>query len=442
VRPLTFGSVCSGIGGAELAFEGLAESVFMSEIAEFPRKVLVYRFPHTKLLGDFTTLIENPIPCDILVGGCPCQAFSIAGKRLSLEDARGNLALAFAVLLNSIDDINQSLGEPPCVCLFENVPGLLSVTDNAFGCLLAALVGFDSPIINPRGEGRWPSCGLVMGPRRQAAWRVLDAQYHGLAQRRKRVFVVASAREGFDPTAVLLEPKSLSRNLAPGRKARKDITGTLSSRTSGGGGLGTDFDLDGGCIPVSLTGFSSYAETLPTLRAKGGDCSGGSEALVPIAFGGGNTSGPIATATARTANDRYDFDSETFVVQNAPVTAFNWQSGGDCRIEPREDQAHTLQVNQTQAVLTKYAVRRLTPIEAERLQGFPDCHTLIPNCSRSRLEDDYLAYLRQYLPDLPIEEVEHMSKDGNRYKAIGNGFAVNCVRWIAKRIVAEIERIG
>ena len=377
-----------------------------------------------------------------------CQAFSIAGKRLSLDDARGNLSLGFAMLLNSIDSINKLLGEPPCICLWENVPGLLSVDDNAFGCFLGALVGYDDAIINPRKRGRWPSAGVVIGPKRRAAWRILDAQHFNLAQRRKRVFVVASAREGFDPSAVLFEPKSVSGNFEKSQEAEQDTSRTVRTSASVGSELAATLGtkrrqrLDGETyLPVALTSFAKYENTLPTIRARGGDCGGGSEAIVPLAYGGGNQSGPIDVATTTTAHERWDFESETFVVHE-PTISFNWQSGGDCRLEPREEQANTLQKNQAQAVKTEYGVRRLTPVECERLQGFPDNFTLIPNCSKTKLEDDYLEWIRKYLPELTREETERMAKDGNRYKACGNAFAVPVVRWIAKRLVKEIERIA
>ena len=153
-----------------------------------------------------------------------CQGFSVAGKRLSLDDARSNLALGYIMLLDSIDKINKSLGEPPCVCLWENVPGVLSVKDNAFGCFLAALVGFDSPIVNTSKQGgKWPNSGLVSGPTRRAAWRILDAQYFGLAQRRKRVFVVASARDNFDPAQVLFESSGVQGDSSASKKRGKAL---------------------------------------------------------------------------------------------------------------------------------------------------------------------------------------------------------------------------
>ncbi|WP_261170926.1 DNA cytosine methyltransferase, partial [Serratia fonticola] len=133
----------------------------------------------------------------------PCQAFSIAGLRNGLKDARGQLTLSYVELADAIDDKRRQLGEEPAISVWENVPGVLNSKDNAFGCLLAALAGEDEPL-QPSG-GKWTNAGYVSGPKRTIAWIVKDAQYFGVAQRRRRVFVVASAREGFDPAAVLFE---------------------------------------------------------------------------------------------------------------------------------------------------------------------------------------------------------------------------------------------
>jgi DNA (cytosine-5)-methyltransferase 1 len=188
-----------------------------SEIENFPRKVLAHHFSGVPLYGDFTTLKDEPWigEADVLVGGTPCQAFSVAGLRQSLSDDRGNLSLEFVRLANAIDDL-RPVGDGTII-LWENVPGVLSVKDNAFGCFLAALVGNDAPLV-PTG-GKWTNAGLVVGPQRSAAWRILDAQYFGVAQRRRRVFVVASAREGFDPAEVLFEREGLRRDTAPRRDA-------------------------------------------------------------------------------------------------------------------------------------------------------------------------------------------------------------------------------
>lgn len=137
-----------------------------------------------------------------------CQAFSFAGLRRSLDDARGNLSLTFCEIANELDTARTRLGQPATIIFWENVPGVLSTKDNAFGCFLGGLAGADSPLTTE--AGRWPNAGYVTGPKRKVAWRVLDAQYFGVPQRRRRVYVVTSARDGFDPAKVLFECGGLS----------------------------------------------------------------------------------------------------------------------------------------------------------------------------------------------------------------------------------------
>lgn len=222
---MRFGSVCSGIEAASVAWNPIGwEAAWFSEIEPFPCEVLKYHYPTVPNHGDMTTLpkrilsseVEAP---DILCGGTPCQAFSIAGLRKSLDDDRGNLSLVFCEIANAIDAVR----DVPSIIFWENVPGVLSTKDNAFGCFMGGLVGSDLPIEVP--GGKWPSAGFITGPKRKAAWRVLDAQYFGVPQRRKRVFVVASAREGFDPSKVLFECPSLSGDSHQSAEARKDSPG-------------------------------------------------------------------------------------------------------------------------------------------------------------------------------------------------------------------------
>jgi DNA (cytosine-5)-methyltransferase 1 len=236
---LTFGSVCSGIEAASVAWEPLGFwAEWFSEIESFPSAVLAHHWPDVPNLGDMLALpglvsagkIAAP---DVLVGGTPCQAFSVAGNRESLADARGGLTLAYVELADAIDRQRARDGQDPCIIVWENVPGVLSTKDNAFGCFLAGLAGEDVPLLPP-GK-RWTNAGLVLGPKRAVAWRILDAQYFGLAQRRRRVFVVASARDGFDPSAVLLEFDGVRRDSAPRREAGQDAAADAGRRASSTG---------------------------------------------------------------------------------------------------------------------------------------------------------------------------------------------------------------
>lgn len=248
---MKFGSVCSGIEAASVAWHPLGwKAAWLAEIEPFPSAVLAHHYPDVPNLGDMTKIadrirsgeIEAP---DVFCGGTPCQAFSVAGLRKSLDDARGNLSLTFCEIANEIDSARSVRGEQPTIVFWENVPGVLNTKDNAFGCFLAGLAGEDDPLVAP--GGKWTNAGAVLGPKRAVAWRVTDAQYFGVAQRRRRVFVVASARDGFDPTAVLFEFDGLRRDIAPSRESR-EVAPTIPSRSTAGGGLGTDFDLDGGVI--------------------------------------------------------------------------------------------------------------------------------------------------------------------------------------------------
>ncbi len=218
-------SVCSGIESASVAWESLGwKPAAFSEIEPYPSKVLAHRFPDVPNLGDMTKFHEWPnLNPNLLVGGTPCQAFSVAGLRKGLSDPRGNLTLTFLAM------VDRYLPE---WVVWENVPGVLSDRTNAFGNLLAGL--------GQLGYG-W-------------AYRVLDAQYFGVAQRRKRVFVVAHLGDWTRAAKVLFEPDCLLGNPAPSRETRKDVAGTIAARTQGGGRLGTDFDLAGGCIPIQEPG--------------------------------------------------------------------------------------------------------------------------------------------------------------------------------------------
>lgn len=243
-------SVCSGIEAASAAWHPLGwEPLAFSEIEDFPRAVLRHRFPGVPLHGDFTRLRDEPwiVDADLLVGGTPCQAFSVAGLRRSLDDDRGNLTIEFVRLADAIDDLRRDAGREPAWVVWENVPGVLSVADNAFGAFLAGLVGHDAPIEPPPGLG-WTYAGVVSGPRRVAAWRVLDAQYAGVAQRRRRVFLLALGGSGGWACADALLPvaESLRGHPPPRREAGK---GTAHGLTARAGNSSRPAGSNGNLIP-------------------------------------------------------------------------------------------------------------------------------------------------------------------------------------------------
>jgi DNA (cytosine-5)-methyltransferase 1 len=470
-------SVCSGIEAASVAWHPLGwEPLAFSEIEPFPRKVLAHHYPDVPCHGDFTKLRHESWikDADVLVGGTPCQAFSIAGLRQSLNDDRGNLTLEFVRLANAIDDLRP---HRPTTIVWENVPGVLSVADNAFGCFLGALVGNDTPLV-PTG-GKWTNAGMVIGPQRSAAWRVLDAQYFGVAQRRRRVFVVASAREGFDPAEVLFEREGVRRHSPPSRNTGERVADSLTvgaNQYSGFNGepveasnpevaqclttgVGQRYDPDTETLPVEVVGTldaqdgrkwgsnqwvnqnKAIVEVAGTMGARTGQSIGAEDAadgyMIPVAFhptqdpisstdgsthalGCGSSHGQASVAVvfggdiARTLSARYD--SSPCADRGPDVVAFSimpMNSGKDYKAR-ETDIAQPLMTNPVGGnqggdyVAQSMAVRRLTPRECERLQGFPDDYTAIPGAA-----------------------------DGPRYKALGNSMAVPVMRWIGKKIANQ-----
>lgn len=306
MNTLRIGSFCSGIAAPETAWLPLGWAPqFFSEIDPFASAVLAHRFPGVPNVGDMTAVDTTALPpCDVWVAGTPCQAFSVAGLRQSLSDDRGNLTLHFVRLIHAAD---------PRIVVWENVPGVLSTKDNAFGCFLAGLVGEGQPLVCH--DGSWPDAGMAVGPQRSAAWRVLDAQYLGLAQRRRRVFVVSfRTGDGANPGAVLFEPESLPRHSPPSREAGSRVAGTFVARAHGGGGFGTDFESDGGVTvghllahPLLGKSNSSHADDPETyvthsLRADGFEASedgtGRGTPLVPVAIQEDNQNGVTIRDTA------------------------------------------------------------------------------------------------------------------------------------------------
>ncbi|HAK2174374.1 TPA: DNA cytosine methyltransferase [Salmonella enterica] len=433
---LTYGSVCSGIEAASVAWEGLGwRPAWFAEIEPFPSAVLAHHWPEVVNLGDMTKiaagiragLIEAP---DVLVGGTPCQAFSIAGLRVGLEDARGQLTLAFVDLVNAIDEKRREQGKSPVIVVWENVPGVLSSNDNAFGYFLAGLAGESCALESP--GRKWTNAGYVLGPERAVAWRVLDAQFFGVAQRRRRVFVVASARADTDPAKILFESESVCRNIAPRREPQTTVA-ALTAR--GVGTCGADDN-----------------------QAQAGHL---------IAFGGGNCSGAIDVAACLTAKgQRIDFDVETFAVhgtqdpdtnhelahalgrnqgqENAVYSvALRGRTGGmSAELGDQVSCALRASGSGKAYLLNNLRVRRLTPRECERLQGFPDDHTLIPYgrfIRPEKMDRDYAKYLMRG-GQFSFDYCCRAAADGPRYKAIGNSMAVPVMRWIGKRISDALEQ--
>lgn len=431
---MKYGSVCSGIEAASKAWEPLDwKPAWFSEIEPFPSAVLAHHWPEVTNLGDMTKIadavhageVEAP---DVLVGGTPCQAFSIAGLREGLSDDRGQLTLSYVELANAIDAKRRERGEPEAIIVWENVPGVLSSKDNAFGCFLAGLAG-ESSELQPAG-GKWTHAGCVSGPERVIAWRVLDAQFFGVAQRRRRVFVVASARKGFDPAAVLFELDSVRRDSAPRRESQSEIARNDGERTK----VGSHWDNPENPHPtlnqsnnIGRIGASnqelfsqrgsglvsdSYSDVSRTLLAKENDSTAEDlETYVVHGTQDPDTNTDLAHTLGRNNGQ------ENALAYGIPG---NWigrapENGGNAT-EPMHDVSPCLTVADRHGVAMSMSVRRLTPIECERLQGFPDNHTLIGWRGKDAAE----------------------CPDGPRYKAIGNSMAVPVMRWIGERIAAAL----
>lgn len=374
-------SVCSGIEAATCAWHPLGWEPFaFSEIDRFPAEVLAHHYPTVPNLGDMTKFKDWPdAALDLLVGGTPCQSFSVAGLRKGLADPRGNLMLTYLAIAERY---------APKWLVWENVPGVLSSNEGRdFGTLLGGMAEL--------GYG--------------FAYRVLDAQYirveshaRAVPQRRRRVFVVGHLGDWRRAAAVLFERESLLGHPAPRRQAGEGVAPTLSARTKGGGGLGTDFDCDGGLVAGTLD--ASFARLQ---GCSGQDANHGHSHL--IAF----DTTQMTSAANRSSPKSGDPCHPLTAGSHAPAIAFNWQGGGTqttLGYDPDAGTAGTLVKDQVQAIANA-KVRRLTPRECERLQGF---------------QDDYTAIMRS----------SKAAADGLRYKALGNSMAVNAMRWIGDRIRA------
>jgi DNA (cytosine-5)-methyltransferase 1 len=353
----------SGIGAPEVAMPHW-NWLWHAEIEKFPNAVMAHHHPQSTNLGDvngkrFVERAEERGRSDVLVFGSPCQSFSVAGRRLGLDDPRGNLAL---VALGIVARLK------PRWFVFENVPGLLSSDKGRDWGLFLRTVD---------------ELGYA------GAWASLDAQYFGVAQRRQRLFFVGSSGDWRGPAAVLFEPESVCGHSPPSRAQRERIAPTVEVRANGGGGgWGTDFLAGGG-----LTEVADIAWALQERDSKGvdSDTKDGHLIIAPMVANGG---GQVAVA----------FDTTQITSKD---NRCNPQIGDACH--PLASGAHPPAIAFKPS--TRSAIRRLTPRECERLQGFPDDYTLVSYRGKP-------------------------AADGPRYKALGNSMAVPCIRWILMRIEA------
>ena len=294
-----------------------------SEIAPFPSRVLAEKYPTIPNFGDMNDIPDQiaqgkmSAP-DLICGGTPCQAFSLAGWQNGLNDDRGNLTLKFVDIIEANDAVRMSRGQGRCKVFWENVEGVLADKTNAFGCLVSSLAGLDQ-VLSVKG-GKWPNSGLIRGNTRNVAWRVLDAKFFGLPQQRRRLYVIAGGKD-FHPEDVLFE---IHENELP-EYPQFPLT----------------FEKEGHHFEV----FRAYTDCL--YSAYGTKWNGNAAA----------------------------YNGSLFVVQD-------------------------------------HRIRRLSPLETERLMGFPDHYTDLPKAKKT-----------------------------NRYQSTGNSWAVPVVRWIGNRLIHE-NRLG
>jgi len=411
-------SLFSGIEAATQAWHDLGwEPAAFAEIEPFPAAVLAHHYPNVPNLGDVTKHKEWPDigPVDLICGGSPCQSFSVAGLRKGMDDPRGNLMLTYLAIVDQYR---------PAWVVYENVPGILSSNGGRdFGAFLGAL--------GQLGYG--------------FAYRVLDAQYvrtrrsrRAVPQRRRRVFVVGYSGDWRRAAAVLFDAESLRRDPPPSRSAGERVAPTISARPTGGGGLGTDFDLDGGLIANSgdvgycLTASAQQSldaetETLvlqvaPTLRGEGFDATddgtGNGTPIIPVCFDSKGSqvqtdeTGTAPTLRAMTHAENHQNGGGQLAVAFQDRTRGDDGRGYDRPPPISEEVVGTLETVKHWNVATPWAVRRLTPVECERLMDFPDGFTAIPWRKKPA----------------------SVCPDGPRYKALGNSWAVNVAEWVGERI--------
>ena len=463
---MVYGSVCSGIEAASVAWHTLGWTpAWFCEIEPFPSAVLKERYPHVQNYGDFTRLSEpdHPVrstPIDVLVGGTPCQAFSVAGLREGMRDPRGGLTLEYVRLARALR---------PKWLVWENVPGVLSSGQGRdFGAFVGALV--------ESGYG--------------VAWRVLDAQHvrvdgypHAVPQRRKRVFLVGHlGGDAARAAAVLFEPEGVRRDSAPRRASRKgvaadaargsaerqwpsDVACTLAACFGEKLGLEDQHALGGASLFVPASPIvMSDGQSNASIHADGISPSLTCVHEAPIAaipYDLFQVTAPInrqnrdehspchtlardnaAHAAVVTATPAYDpcptltsrmqgstgwapYNEDAHLVSHAAVVqpiAFTFDDGQS----ENPKATHQFSLEHSSPLIkarplctggTTMSVRRLTPTECERLQGFPDGWTQV-------------AWKGKAASECP---------DGPRYKALGNSMAVNCMRWIGARIQAVEE---
>lgn len=381
------------------------ESVWASEIDPFCNLVISHRSPGTVNLGDMTKILKDheeylkANPVDIVCGGTPCQGFSVAGKRGGMDDPRSQLAWHFFAIVDRVR---------PRWVIWENVPGALS---SGGGRDLGAILT------------RLGQCGYGW------AYRILDAQYFGVPQRRRRIFLVGYLGDWRPAAAVLFDTESLSGNFTQSRKKGETVT-ALTSR-----GVGTcgpdDNQAQGGHIVVNAEGDEGH----PFLTASNiGKTINNQRSLVvaPLLIEGDSAASTPDLNRGRSGCGR---GGETYVFQSRASAKSSMNPG---EVSPTIDAGKAAGIS----IFDSGHPRRLTPVECERLQGFPDNWTLIPG--KKGTPKKYWKENEHYLLQMgfPSAEAAELAKhpDGPRYKALGNSMAVPVLRWLGERIM-KVENL-
>lgn len=440
--PLTYASFCSGIGAPEVAWTALGwQCVAASEIDLYARTVYQHHFPKVPLYGDLTKIRTLGRPVDVFVAGTPCQGFSIAGKRRGLDDPRGNLTLEFLALVGR---------DKPTWVVWENVPGTLSAFSGSEQTQSEILAGGHTGGEYTEADEDRDFAAVLAAFSELGygfAYRILDAQYFGVPQRRRRIILVAHIGGAWQRcAAVLFEPDGLRGDPAPRGEAGERVAAPVASSAPGGSGYRNDADTTDNLIAGSIHGNGGADENdaadgrlvvgaVSSKWAKGSGGPAGDEAynLVPVAFhskaSASQSMNPDEVAPALDAS-KSDGVAIAFTAKDY---------GGDAA----EDIAPTLRAGEFDeshanagvmpAIASAAAVRRLTPLECERLQGFPDRHTAVrfkyhtKKCPARKTDDMIVGACSCRGTSEPMA-------DGPRYMMIGNSMAVPVMRWVGARL--------
>jgi DNA (cytosine-5)-methyltransferase 1 len=394
--PLRYLSLFSGMEAAHLAWAELGwQCVAVAEIDAAAAAVLKHRLPDVPNLGNVLDITDAQIAAlghiDVVIGGSPCQDLSIAGKRKGLAGARSGL---FHQQVRIFDAARSLCGARWLG--WENVPGAFSSHKGRdFAVVVGTLAGLELAV----PKDGWASEGVALGPRGLVEWGVLDAQWFGLAQRRKRVFAVLDTGNWASRSPVLLEPESLRGDSPPRREAWENVAGTLTPSALGGSSASGGDGRDGLMVPTISMCLNAGAM---------GRIDAESETLLVDANAFDTTQ--ITHPENRCNPQPGDPCHPLAAAGHAPAIALGYRwAASSYESMSVDDLSPSLRASRNGE--TAVGVRRLTPRECERLQGAPDDWTLVPHGKRGA----------------PI-------KDSPRYKMLGNSFAVNCVRWLGKQI--------